>query len=75
MSAKLPAVKPKDLIRVLEKKGWHLDRVRGSHHIMVHRGLKKAVPVPMHNRDLKTGTLNGILRIAGISRRELTDLL
>lgn len=42
---------------------------------MVHRGLKKAVPVPMHNRDLKTGTLNGILRIAGISRRELTDLL
>lgn len=75
MSAKLPAVKPKDLIRVLEKKGWRLDRIRGSHHIMVHPILKKAVPVPMHNRDLKTGTLSGILRSAGISREELTELL
>lgn len=75
MSDKLPAVKPKDLLRVLEKKGWRLDRVRGSHHIMVHPELKKAVPVPVHNRDLKTGTLNGILRAAGVSREELRDLL
>lgn len=75
MSAKLPAVRPKDLIRVLEKKGWRLDRVRGSHHIMVHPVLKKALPVPMHNRDLKAGTLSGILRSAGISRQELTELL
>lgn len=75
MSAKLPAVTPKDLIRVLEKKGWRLDPIRGSHHIMVQPILKKAVPVPMHSRDLKTGTLIGILRSAGISREELTDLL
>lgn len=75
MSPKLPAVTPKELIRVLEKKGWHLDRVRGSHHIMVHPTFRRAVPVPMHNRDLKAGTLNGILRSAGISREELTELL
>lgn len=75
MSGKLPAVKPKDLLRVLEKKGWSLDRVRGSHHIMVHPLLRKAIPVPVHNRDLKTGTLNGILRVAGISREELRELL
>ena len=42
---------------------------------MVHPDLKKAVPVPMHSRDLKTGTLNGILRSAGISREELARLL
>jgi len=75
VSAKLPAVKPRELVRVLEKKGWRLDRVRGSHHIMVHPALKKAVSVPMHNRDLKTGTLHGILRVAGISRQEFIELL
>jgi len=42
---------------------------------MVHPILRKAVPVPMHNRDLKAGTLNGILRSAGISRAELAELL
>lgn len=75
MSGKLPAIKPRELIRALERKGWELDRIRGSHHIMVHPVLKRVVPVPMHNRDLKTGTVNGILRIAGISREELRELL
>jgi predicted RNA binding protein YcfA (HicA-like mRNA interferase family) len=42
---------------------------------MVHPTLMKAVPVPMHNRDLKTGTLNGILRSTGITREELAELL
>jgi len=36
VSDKLPAVRPKQLIRVLEKRGWRLDRVRGSHHLMKH---------------------------------------
>lgn len=75
MTGKLPAIKPKELIRVLEKKGWQLDRIRGSHHILVHPVLKRAVPVPVHNRDLKTGTLTAIIRVAGISRKELADLL
>lgn len=75
MSEKLPAIKPSELIRVLEKKGWHLDRIRGSHHIMIHPALHRVVPVPVHNRDLKTGTLNGILRVAGISREEFREFL
>lgn len=75
MSEKLPAVKPKDLIRVLQKKGWQLDRIRGSHHILVHPDQRRAIPVPVHNRDLKTGTLAAILRNANISREELRELL
>lgn len=75
MSEKLPAITPKRLIKVLEQKGWQLDRVRGSHHIMVHPGLRRALPVPVHNRDLKSGTLAAILRNAGITREELRELL
>lgn len=52
VSDKLPALKPRELIRALEKLGWRLDRTRGSHHILVHPVLRKAVPVPAHNRDL-----------------------
>jgi predicted RNA binding protein YcfA (HicA-like mRNA interferase family) len=75
MSGKLPAIKPRELIRALERAGWQLDRVRGSHYIMVHPEEHRAVPVPHHNRDLKTGTLASILRSTGISRDELRRLL
>jgi predicted RNA binding protein YcfA (HicA-like mRNA interferase family) len=75
VSDRLPAVTPRQLIRVLEQKGWLLDRVRGSHHIMVHPEERRAIPVPMHNRDLKSGTLSAILRNAGISREEFRKAL
>jgi len=30
---KLPALKPKKVIQILEKKGYILDRIKGRHHI------------------------------------------
>lgn len=75
MSDKLPAIKPAQLIRALKRKGWELDRVRGSHYILIHPEQQRAVPVPYHNRDLKPGTLAGILRSTGVSRDELRELL
>lgn len=70
MSGKLPAVKPKELIRVLEQLGWQLDRVRGSHYILKHPTERRSIPVPVHNGDLATGTLHGIMRRVGLSRDE-----
>lgn len=67
MTNRLPATKPRDLIRVLEKRGFYIKRQTGSHVILVNEKLKKAIPVPLHNKDLKTGTLHGILKRAGIS--------
>ena len=75
MTEKLPAVTPKQLIRALEKSGWQVDRIRGSHHVLVHPEQRRALVVPVHNRDLQAGTLAAILRNAGISRDELRDLL
>jgi predicted RNA binding protein YcfA (HicA-like mRNA interferase family) len=75
VSPKLPPVKPKRLARVLEKKGWELNRVTGSHHIFEHPSTRATISVPIHNRDMKTGTLNRILKDAGISRDELQRLL
>jgi len=75
VSDKLPSIKPRELIRALEQIGWQLDRTRGSHHILTHPVLRKAVPVPVHNRDLKPGTLAGILRSTGLTRDQLRELL
>jgi predicted RNA binding protein YcfA (HicA-like mRNA interferase family) len=75
VSDKLPAIKPKQLIRALERGGWQVDRVRGSHYIMAHPDKDQMVPVPLHNRDIKAGTLSGILSSTGISRDELRKLL
>lgn len=34
----------KELIKLLEKSGWSLDRIRGSHHIMIKGPLTLSVP-------------------------------
>jgi len=70
---KLPSLTPQKIIKILEKKGFILDRVKGSHHIYYHPEMKKRVVVPLHKRDLPRGTLLEILRQAGISREELRD--
>lgn len=37
--SELPSLTPHKIIKILEKKGFVLDRIKGSHHIYYHRGL------------------------------------
>jgi len=57
-------VKGKDLVKLLKKNGWTLDRINGSHHMMVKDG--ETVSVPCHNKDLGKGLLNDLLKDAGL---------
>lgn len=59
-------MKPKELIKILESDGWKLDRVRGSHNIFKHPKKDGRPTVPLHNKDMKPGTLNQILKEAGL---------
>ncbi len=72
---KLPSLTPQKIIKVLERKGFVLDRVKGSHHIYYHPEMKRRVIVPLHKRDLPKGTLLEILKQADISKEELGTLL
>jgi len=36
VSDQLPTISGKQLIRVLERKGWYVKRIRGSHHVLRH---------------------------------------
>lgn len=62
---------PKEIIDFLLKNGFELIRVKGSHHILKNRQTGMRTVVPMHNKDLKKGTLHGILKQAGIDPDKL----
>lgn len=71
---RLPVIKPAQLVAALQRAGYAIDHQSGSHAIMYKEG---AIPVsvPMHNRDMKKGTVQHIIRMAGISVEELIHLL
>jgi predicted RNA binding protein YcfA (HicA-like mRNA interferase family) len=73
--SRLPAVRPKDLARVARKLGFVLDRQKGSHAVYLRGADRRRAVIPMHNRDLKPGTLHGLVRDLGISAEELAELL
>ncbi len=60
-------MKAKELIKMLENDGWYQVRQSGSHRIFKHPTKDASIPVPDHgNKDLKIGTLNFILKLAGL---------
>lgn len=68
----MKSISGKDLCRVLEKKGWQLKKIRGSHYVYMIAGRKERISVPVHgNKDLKIGLLQSIMKIAGIGEDEL----
>lgn len=64
---KLPVLSGRDVVSALERLGFAQMRQRGSHVILQRDGV--GVVVPLH-RELKTGTLAGIIRQAGLSQDE-----
>ena len=72
---KLTPVKPKELVKVLEKKGFIVRKQTGSHLILFKKGIRRPISVPIHPRDLPSGTQRAILRQAEISIDEYNKLL
>ena len=70
----LPVVSGREVVRVLGKFGSEFDRQKGSHIILFRSEPPTTVVVPDH-RELDRGTLRAILRQAGITPEELTELL
>ncbi|HEU0014751.1 MAG TPA: type II toxin-antitoxin system HicA family toxin [Longimicrobium sp.] len=60
-------MKVRDVIRLIESGGWLLARTRGSHRQYTHPDKPGLVTVPGHlSDDLAPGTLNSILKQAGL---------
>ncbi|HUB84685.1 MAG TPA: type II toxin-antitoxin system HicA family toxin [Rhizomicrobium sp.] len=57
---------PRELRRILEQNGFVFTRQSGSHAIFKHPISKRRVVLPIHARDIPTGTLHAILKDAGL---------
>lgn len=68
---KLPILKPKELIKKLQRLGFVKDHTTGSHLVMYHLETRRRAVVPIHLKDILKGTLSAILREAGIKKEEI----
>jgi predicted RNA binding protein YcfA (HicA-like mRNA interferase family) len=58
----------RDFVRIIERRGWTLLRINGSHHIYGRTGSIVRLLVPVHgNKPLKTGLLRHLAKIAELS--------
>ncbi|MGA2164574.1 MAG: type II toxin-antitoxin system HicA family toxin [Solirubrobacteraceae bacterium] len=74
MSERLPVLSGERLVKALERAGWQSVRQRGSHVRMKHPDRRVSLTVPLH-RELKRGTLAGVLNDAGLDNDQLRRLL
>ncbi len=71
----LPVLSGAEVVKALEKRGFELVRIKGSHHMMKSSEGRFTV-VPVHpGRDIPPGTLRWIIRDAGLSVSEFIALL
>lgn len=56
----------KEIIKILKKNGFKEISSNGSHRKLYNNNTKKTVIVPYHNKELKKGTEQGILKQAGL---------
>ena len=76
MSQRLPAIKPKAVIRALQRAGFFIHHTSGSHHILKHPSKPQLrVTVAMHNKELKRKTLASIIEQTGFTTDEFIALL
>jgi predicted RNA binding protein YcfA (HicA-like mRNA interferase family) len=73
----LPVISGREVVRALTKAGFVVDRIAGSHHLMVFPGdPTRTVTVPVHaGRDLKPGTLRSIIRQTRLTVEEFSEFL
>ncbi len=75
MSRKLPILKAREVIKVLEKAGFQFLRQKGSHALYAHPD-GRVTEVPLHRgEDIGRGLLRKIIRDMRISREEFLKLL
>ena len=68
----MKSVSGKDFAKILERHGWSLFRVQGSHHIYGKAGSEIRISIPIHgNQSLKTGLLRHFIKLAGLTENDL----
>jgi len=71
--SKPPSLKSKEVIKALDRAGFVVVRIKGSHYQLKKGNL--LVTVPMHGGDLSRTTMRSILRQAKMGMEDLLNFL
>ncbi len=75
MSPRTPRITARELLIALRRKGFRIERIRGSHHCLCGPDGRRVI-VPVHaGETIGVGLLLKILREAEVDIDELQDLL
>ena len=68
----MKAISGKELARLVERRGWQLLRIHGSHHIYGKTGSIIRLSIPIHgNKPLKIGLLRHLLKMAELREDDI----
>ncbi|HEV2157109.1 type II toxin-antitoxin system HicA family toxin [Bradyrhizobium sp.] len=68
----MKSISGREFARIVERHGWSLLRVNGSHHIYGKPGSVVRLSVPIHgNKPLKAGLLRHLIKLAELSDADL----
>ena len=73
--SRLPSLKPRQIVAALQRYGFTIIRITGSHYQLFNERTRRHTTVPYHNRDLPRGTVAAIIQQAGLPRDEFLKLL
>lgn len=72
----VPIINGLQLIKVLKKHGFVLNRIKGSHHILIHPEKRITISVPVHKeKTLGRGITQAIIKDAGLTIEEFLKTL
>jgi predicted RNA binding protein YcfA (HicA-like mRNA interferase family) len=73
---RLPALKPKQVLRALQRAGFFIHHTTGSHYALRHQEMANLkVTLPYHTGDLKRKVLKSIIKQAGLTDEKFLELL
>jgi len=76
MAAKFANLKPREVVRALERAGFYIHETSGSHVHLKHPDRTGRITVPYHERfDLPKHIVKSIVRQAGLTNPEFFRLL
>jgi predicted RNA binding protein YcfA (HicA-like mRNA interferase family) len=74
--SRLPTLSARKVIQALERGGFFVDHVTGSHYRLKHRDdPTRTTVVPFHARDIKRPILHAIIKQAGLTTEQFLALL
>lgn len=68
----MKSVTGKELCKAVERKGWVLQRINGSHHIYSKQGVSPILSIPVHgSRAMTRGLQANLMKAAGLVEADL----